>query len=264
MPHHAIIPNIETKLINLGEGNLTRLTAFFKISIVTCIFILTTGCASNQIHHAAHNDPLESYNRVMYSINDTIDSAVLKPVSQGYNFIIPPLMNKGISNFFSNIDDINVVLNDLLQFKLMQALHDTSRFAINSTIGLIGVVDVASNYGFKKHNEDFGQTLGFWGVSTGPYIVLPLFGPSDLRDTIGLIGDNIYTNPIDYLDDIAARKEFILTNTINSRAGLLSAEKIVDEAAFDEYTFVKEAYLQRRQNLVYDGDPPEKFDVFEE
>ena len=158
----------------------------------------------------------------------------------------------------------NVVLNDLLQFKLMQAVHDTSRFAINSTVGLIGIVDVASNYGFKKHNEDFGQTLGFWGVSTGPYIVLPLFGPSDLRDTIGLIGDNIYTNPIDYIDDVATRKEFILTNTIDSRAGLLSAEKIVNEAAFDEYTFVKEAYLQRRQNLVYDGDPPEKFDVFEE
>ena len=248
----------------MKERNLTRLTAFFRVSILTCTFILTTGCASNQSHHASHNDPLESYNRVMYSINDTIDGAILKPVSQGYDFIVPSLVSKGISNFFSNLDDINVVINDLLQFKLVQALHDTSRFAINSTVGLIGIVDVASKYGFNKHNEDFGQTLGSWGMSTGPYIVLPLFGPSDLRDTIGLIADRTYTNPIEYIDDIAARNAFIITNTVDSRAGLLSAEKIVDEAAFDEYTFVKDAYLQRRQNLVYDGDPPEKFDVFEE
>ena len=248
----------------MRESNLTRLTVFLKMSIVTCTFILTTGCASIQPHHADHNDPLESYNRAMYSINDTVDNAILKPVSQGYNFIMPPLVSKGISNFFSNLDDINVVINDLLQFKFMQALHDTSRFAINSTVGLLGVADVASNYGFKKHNEDFGQTLGVWGLGTGPYMVLPLFGPSNLRDTIGLIGDNVYTTPIDYVDDISATKEFILTNVIDSRAGLLGAEKIVDEAAFDEYTFIKDAYLQRRQNLIYDGAPPEKFDVFEE
>ena len=248
----------------MRESNLTRLTVILKISIVTCFFILTTGCATNQPHHVDRNDPLESYNRVMYSINDTVDSAILKPVSQGYDFIMPLIVSKGISNFFSNLDDINVVLNDLLQFKLMQAVHDTSRFAINSTVGLLGVVDIASNYGFKKHNEDFGQTLGVWGLNTGPYIVLPLFGPSDLRDTIGLIGDNIYPNPIDYVDEISARKEFIFTNAIDSRARLLGPEKIVDEAAFDEYTFVKDAYLQRRHDLVYDGDPPEKFDVFEE
>ena len=221
----------------MREGNLTRLTVFFKISIITCTFILTTGCATNQLHHAEHNDPLESYNRVMYSINNTVDSAILKPVSQGYDFIMPPLVSKGISNFFSNLDDINVVFNDLLQFKPIQALSDTSRFMINSTLGLVGIVDVASNYGFKKHNEDFGQTLGVWGLSSGPYVVLPLFGPSNFRDTIGFIGD---------------------------RAGLLGAEKIVDEAAFDEYTFVKDAYLQKRRSLVFDGDPPEKFDVFEE
>ena len=248
----------------MRESNLTRLTAFFRISILTYTFLLTTGCASNQLHHTDHNDPLESYNRVMYSINDTVDSAILKPVSQGYNFVVPSLVSKGISNFFSNLDDINVVVNDLLQFKLMQALNDVSRFAINSTVGLIGIVDVASSYGFIKHNEDFGQTLGSWGMNTGPYIVLPLFGPSDLRDTIGLIGDSIYTNSIGHVDDIAARNAFIITDTVDSRAGLLSAEKIIDEAAFDEYTFVKDAYLQRRQNLVYDGDPPENFDVFEE
>ena len=248
----------------MRESNLISLTAFFRISILTYTFLLTTGCASNQLHHTEHNDPLESYNRVMYSINDTVDSAILKPVSQGYNFVVPSLVSKGISNFFSNLDDINVVVNDLLQFKLMQALHDASRFAINSTVGLVGIVDVASNYGFIKHNEDFGQTLGSWGMNTGPYIVLPLFGPSDLRDTIGLIGDSIYTNSIGHVDDIAARNAFIITDTVDSRAGLLSAEKIIDEAAFDKYTFVKDAYLQRRQNLVYDGEPPEKFDVFEE
>jgi phospholipid-binding lipoprotein MlaA len=242
---------------------VSRATTFFRMGMIAATLFLTAGCATTQQDQSEVNDPLEGYNRVMYSFNDTVDSAILKPVAQGYDFIMPSPVNKGVSNFFSNLNDITVVINDVLQFKFMQAFHDTSRFAINTTVGIVGLMDVASDFGYKKHNEDFGQTLGAWGLGTGPYIVLPLLGPNDLRDTVGLVGDH-YTNPVTYVKGPAARNPFIITDVIDTRAGLLSAEKIVDEAAFDEYTFVREAYLQRRQNLVHDGNPPEEFDVFED
>lgn len=229
--------------------------------ISTTLFL--TGCATTQQHQSDVNDPLEGYNRVMYSFNDTVDNAILKPVAQGYDAVMPDPINKSISSFFSNLDDITVIINDVLQFKFMQAFHDTSRFAINTTVGVLGLRDVASEFGYKKNNEDFGQTLGVWGVETGPYLVLPFIGPSDIRDTVGLIGDT-YTNPVFYVKGPDARNPFVITDVIDTRAGLLSAEKVVDEAALDEYTFIRDAYLQRRQNLVYDGNPPEDFDVFEE
>ncbi len=240
---------------------MSRVTAFFKMGLAATTLVLT-GCATTQ-HQSDVNDPLEGYNRVMYSFNDKVDSAILKPVAQSYDFIMPSPLNKGVSNFFSNLDDITVVVNDVLQFKFIQAFHDTSRFAINSTIGVIGFMDVASDLGYKKNNEDFGQTLGAWGVGTGPYIVLPLLGPSGARDAVGLVGD-YYTDPVTYVTGPAARNPFVITKVVDTRAGLLSAEKVVDEAAFDEYVFVRDAYLQRRLNLVHDGNPPEDFDVFED
>lgn len=242
---------------------MSRATTFFKMGIIAATLLVTAGCATTQQHESEVNDPLEGYNRVMYSFNDTVDSAIIKPAAQGYDFIMPAPVSKGVSNFFSNLDDISVVINDVLQFKFMQAFHDTSRLTINTTVGILGLMDIASDFGYKKHNEDFGQTLGAWGLGTGPYIVLPLLGPSDMRDTVGLVGD-YYTNPVTYVKGPAARNPFVITNIIDTRARILSAEKIVDEAAFDEYTFVREAYLQRRQNLVHDGNPPEEFDVFEE
>lgn len=241
---------------------MSRITAFFKVGMVATTLFLT-GCATTQQHQSDVNDPLEGYNRVMYSFNDKVDNAILKPVAQGYDFIMPAPLNKGVSNFFSNLDDITVVINDVLQFKFMQAFHDTSRFAINTTIGVIGFMDVASDFGYKKHNEDFGQTLGAWGVGAGPYIVLPFLGPSGARDTIGRVGD-YYTDPVTYVKGPGARNPFIITNVVDTRAQLLSAEKVVDEAAFDEYVYVRDAYLQRRLSLVHDGNPPEDFDVFED
>ena len=240
---------------------MSKVTTFFKMGMITATLFLT-GCATTQ-QQSDVNDPLEGYNRVMYSFNDTVDSAILKPVAQGYDTVMPDPISKSISNFFSNLDDITVVINDVLQFKLMQAFDDSSRFAINSTVGVLGLRDVASEFGYKKNNEDFGQTLGVWGLGTGPYLVLPLLGPSDVRDTVGLVGD-YYTDPITYVKGPAARNPFVITDVIDTRAGLLSAEKVVDEAAFDEYTFIRDAYLQRRQSLVYDGNPPDDFDVFEE
>lgn len=241
---------------------MNKATTFFKISLVTTILFLT-GCATTQ-HQGDVNDPLEGYNRVMHSFNDTVDKAVLKPVAQGYDFIMPAPASKGISNFFSNLNDITIIINDVLQLKFMQAFDDTSRFAINSTLGIVGLMDVASDFGYRKNNEDYGQTLGAWGVPPGPYIVLPIIGPRDIRDTVGLVGD-YYTDPMTYVKPSSTRDPARILWAIDSRANLLKAEKVLDAAAIDEYVYVRDAYLQRRQNLVYDGNPPEEeFDVFSE
>lgn len=238
------------------------MTSFLKVGLITATVALT-GCATTQ-QQSEVNDPFEGYNRVMHSFNDTVDKTVLKPVAQGYDAIMPAPASKAINNFFSNLDDITVIINDVLQFKFMQAFEDTSRFGINSTIGVLGLMDFATDFGFKKNNEDFGQTLGAWGIDTGPYLVLPFIGPSDIRDTVGLVGD-YYTDPITYVKGPDARNPFIATNIVDSRAALLKAEKVLDEAAIDEYVYIRDAYLQRRLNLVHDGNPPEEeFDVFSE
>jgi phospholipid-binding lipoprotein MlaA len=198
----------------------------------------------------------------MYSFNNALDKAVIKPVSQGYDAVVPDPISQGISNFFSNLDDVTVVINDLLQAKFGQAFEDTKRLVLNSTVGVAGIFDVATMAGYEKNNEDFGQTLGTWGVDSGAYVVLPLFGPRTVRDTVGLVGD-YYTDPVTYVEGPGAENAFRGTRLVDTRANLLKAEKVLDEAAIDEYSYVRDAYLQRRENLVYDGNPPEEdFDVF--
>jgi phospholipid-binding lipoprotein MlaA len=239
---------------------VNKVTTIFKISIVTATLFLT-GCATTQ-HQSKVNDPLEGYNRVMHSFNDTVDKAVIKPIAQGYDFIMPAPLSTGVSNFFSNLNEITVIANDILQFKFTQAFYDTSRFTINSTLGIVGFMDVASDFGYRKNNEDFGQTLGSWGIGPGPYLVLPFLGPKDIRDTVGLVGD-YYTDPMAYVKPSGTRDPARVLWIVDGRANLLKAEKILKEAAIDEYVYVRDAYLQRRQSLVYDGNPPEEeFDVF--
>tara|TARA_R110001606_G_scaffold363430_3_gene517586 strand:- start:41764 stop:42489 length:726 start_codon:yes stop_codon:yes gene_type:complete len=239
---------------------VSKLTLPLKVVILTGITLLT-GCATaNKVDGV--NDPLEGYNRAMYSINDTVDRAVIKPVAKGYDTVVPTGISQGVSNFFSNLNDITVILNDLLQFKFGQALDDTGRFALNTTVGFAGILDVATLAGHDKNNEDFGQTLGTWGIQPGPYVVLPFFGPRNFRDTFGLVAD-IYTDPVTYVDDAGARNAIVATHVIDSRANHLSIKKVLDQAALDEYSYVRNAYLQHRQNLVYDGNPPkDDFDVF--
>ncbi|WP_239190651.1 MlaA family lipoprotein [Candidatus Nitrotoga sp. HW29] len=215
------------------------------------------GCASTQGERNPQ-DPLEPFNRSMYKLNDIMDKTVLKPVAKGYSTFIPEPGKIMVSNFFSNLDDILVTIHDLLQLKFAQAASDGTRVLFNSTFGVFGLFNVTDR--LEKHNEDLGQTLGYWGVSSGPYVVLPFFGPRTIRDSIGLYVD-AYASPIRFIPNIPTRNVLYATRAVNVRAGLLDQEKILEEAAIDRYIFTRDAYLQQRQNLVYDGNPPrEKFD----
>jgi phospholipid-binding lipoprotein MlaA len=224
--------------------------------------LLAAGCATVD-GPKDPRDPLESYNRAMYSFNDTFDRAIFKPVAEGYDKVMPKPVNTGISNFFSNLDDVLVLFNDLLQFKLKQGASDFSRLTWNSTVGLFGIIDVASHMDLPKHNEDFGQTLGYWGVGSGPYIVLPFLGPSTLRDGTGLVAD-WQVDPLARVENDQTRWGLIGLKAVDTRAGLLRATSIIETASLDPYAFMRDAYLQRRENLVYDGNPPVKneFDPF--
>jgi len=217
-----------------------------------------SGCASVP-GPKEEKDPLESFNRAMFSFNETFDGLIMKPLAIGYN-ALPDPVNKGVTNFFGNIGDVVVLLNDILQFKLTHAASDTGRIVFNSTAGLLGLIDVASPMGFRKRDEDFGQTLGYWGVGSGPYLVLPILGPSSIRDTFGRVVD-YYTDPITYVRPTSTRGALIFIEAVDTRADLLSASKVFEEAALDQYLFVRDAYLQRRRSQIYDGDPPrEKFE----
>ncbi|MBE9397513.1 VacJ family lipoprotein [Pontibacterium sp. N1Y112] len=194
-------------------------------------------------------DPWEGYNRVMFGFNEGLDKYALKPITLGYKAITPDLVETGVSNFFDNISDVGSLLNNVLQAKFEAAGEDLARVSFNTTFGLGGVLDVATPMGIEEHNEDFGQTLGYWGMSSGPYLVLPLFGPSNVRDTGGLIVDSI-TSPISNIEDDSARYAVIGLQAIDTRSGLLEAEKLITG---DRYTFIRDAYLQRREFSINDG-----------
>ena len=200
-------------------------------------------------------DPWEGFNRKIYAFNDVADRYFLKPVTKSYQWITPDFVETGVSNAFSNILDINTIANDLLQLKFSQALSDTGRFVLNTTVGLVGLFDVASPLGLEKHNEDFGQTLGYWGVGPGPYLVIPFLGSSDLRDGFSLIVDS-QTNIINEVDHIPTRNQIYALRTVDARAGLFAAEQLLTG---DKYTFLRDAYLQRRAFLVNDGVTEDTF-----
>lgn len=238
------------------------MNTFTRIRLLLSVFLFSLilqGCATVE-GPTDPEDPFESFNRAMYSFNDTLDKAILKPVAEGYNAVLPDPVNKGVSNFFSNIDDVVVIFNDLLQLKIGQAVSDTARVFFNTTIGIFGLIDVSSGMELAKHDEDLGQSFGYWGIDTGPYLVLPILGPSNIRDTVGLVGD-AYVDPLNDVTPDSDRNWLVVLEGVDTRAGLLSTSKVLDEAALDPYLFVRDAYLQRRQNQVYDGNPPKlKFD----
>lgn len=227
------------------------LAIFFKLSTVILLSIALLGCATN----GDPRDPLEPLNRGIYKFNDVVDKAVLKPVATGYKEAMPDPVRTAIGNFFSNLDDVLVLFNDLLQFKFDQAASDFSRLVWNTTVGIAGLIDVATPMGLPKHNEDFGQTLGYWGIGNGPYLVLPFLGPSTLRDAVGTAVD-VHFDPVVQHTPVPERNSAIAIHSVDTRSRLLDAEKVLDEAAIDRYVFLRDAYLQRRRGLVYDGNPP--------
>jgi phospholipid-binding lipoprotein MlaA len=222
---------------------------------------VTTGCSTTA---KDQRDPLEGWNRGVQTFNDKLDKYALKPVAQGYNWITPSFIDQGVTNFFGNLNDIGVTINDLLQLKFSQTGLDASRFLVNTVAGVGGFVDVASMIDLRKHKEDFDQTLAVWGVPYGPYIVLPILGSSSLRGIGGWIGDAAM-NPVTYtgfgvypgissgsIGTVISSSMFTL-NLIDYRSDHLEAGDIADEAANDRYEFFKNVYYQQRENLIHDG-----------
>ena len=234
------------------SSNKTKSTVF--VAIIASASLLG-GCATS----GNPKDPIEGFNRAMFAFNEGLDKAVLKPVAQGYDEALPTPAKTGVSNFFGNIRDVFIGVNNLLQGKVPEAASDWGRVAINSTVGVLGLIDWASDWGLEKHDQDFGQTFGRWGAGPGAYVVVPVFGPRDVRDTVGLVAD-VATDPVANMHNVAARNTLIVTRLVSDRAELLPADKVIEEAALDKYSYIRDAYLQRRRSLVYDGTPPRAVD----
>lgn len=226
-----------------------------KTVLLLAVAALASGCATS----GNPKDPIEGFNRAMYGFNDALDTVIIKPVAQGYDAVLPTPVRTGVTNFFGNIADLFIGVNNLLQGKPDQAVSDLGRVLVNSTVGLLGVIDWASDMGMEKHEEDFGQTFGRWGVGDGAYVVLPFFGPRTVRDTVGLVLD-VKADPVGHVDHIPTRNTLLALRLVDNRADLLPADKVIEEAALDKYAYVRDGYLQRRQSLIYDGKPPREQD----
>ena len=261
-PRFIVLDIAKRLLMNWQKIMITRLPLL--TSIVAAVAL--AGCATSTVKETAQSDPWRGWNKGTQSFNDGFDKNLLKPVAKGYLHVTTNAIDDGVTNFFSNINDIGVTINDILQFKLLQGGMDFSRFIINTTAGVAGIFDWASKIDLPKHDEDFGQTLGFWGIPSGPYLVLPLFGPSSPRDTVGLIGDALM-DPITYVSifggfaGTAASAGTSALDVTDHRAGIMTTEKVLDEATGDDrYDFIRNSYLQHREYLIYDGNPPNEED----
>lgn len=251
-----------------------------KLIAVLICGLLLSGCASTGTNIQKQNnngpyDPLESMNRAVFNFNELFDNHVFEPVAKGYKKVMPDPLELVVGNFFSNLNDVVVLTNSVLQLNYESALASSARILVNTTFGVFGLIDIASDISaasdvnLNKRNEDFGQTLGRYGVGNGPYIVLPFLGPSTLRDTFGIAVDSFFMDPVtqgvtgvfmknvDYLNSVALRLPVATARTINARAQFLEVEKTLDEAALDKYEFMRDAYLQRRTSLVNNTDTPE-------
>ncbi len=220
--------------------------------------LLAAGLLSSSLCWSAtleDRDPWEGYNRAVFKFNDTLDFYVLRPVATGYVRVMPDPLERGVSNFFNNVGEIKTITNSLFQLKFKQAGLDSTRFLVNTTVGLFGFIDIGSRIGLEKHDEDFGQTLGYWGVPSGPYFVLPLLGPNTVRDTGGMFPD-YYLSPYRAIDYDLTSYSVRAMEVLDLRASLLEVEKLV---AGDRYTFFRNAYLQRRDFLVTDGKISDDF-----
>lgn len=246
-------------LMQAGRGILAAgsLTTLMLAALLLATMPVQPVLAQGNIPGKAA-DPWEALNRPLYRFNQVFDGLLVKPVALGYSRVMPRVAKRGVSNFFNNLDDINVVANDLMQLKMRNAMRDSSRLLINTTAGLGGFIDVASNMGIYKNYEDFGQTLGHWGVGDGGYLVLPFLGASTVRDAVGFIPD-MFLNPVFWVTDSKTRSTLYLLDTVDTRLTYVAAESMITG---DEYIFVRNAYLQRRAYLVADGEVYDEFDDF--
>jgi phospholipid-binding lipoprotein MlaA len=226
-----------------------------RAAIVLFVAILAAGCAATPGRTVMGEDRWESFNRGVYKFNDTVDRATLKPAAKGYKAITPSWMRRGVGNFFANLDSPATILNQFLQGKALVGLRDTGRFLLNTTLGIGGLFDVATPIGLEAHDEDFGQTLAVWGVGSGPFVNLPLFGPSTLRDAPSRVVD-YFVDPLTY-GDLHWEEEWgqRALDMVNTRAELLQLDPTL-ERTFDPYAFIRDAWLQRREFEIYDGNPP--------
>ncbi len=231
---------------------------------IACALLLGSamlgGCAISP--SAAPRDPWESFNREVSDFNEGLDKAVLKPTATAYQRLTPPLVRQGIGNFFGNVSDVWSLVNNVLQAKPKESVETLFRVGVNTTMGLGGIIDVATELRLERHREDFGQTLGYWGVPTGPYLVLPLLGPSTLRDSLAMPVD-WQVDPVGNLNQVPLRNSLRALRIVDTRADLLQVGNMLDDAALDKYSFTRDAFLQRRRGLALEGKPPGRAEVEE-
>ena len=237
---------------------LGRWAKSFALVCATCLMV---GCAAIPAGvEPSPNDPWEPFNRSVFEFNENLDAYLLKPVVTGYRFVLPEFVREGIYNFFSNYNDIYTALNNLLQGKPNDAFHDLMRVVVNTTFGLGGLIDMATPGGLEKHKEDFGQTFGVWGIPSGPYVVLPFFGPSSVRDTFGTVADLESDYLFGYVKNIGVRNSVTGLRVVNTRNTYYEAGDLLEGAAIDKYSFMRDAYIQRRQYQINEGreddEPP--------
>lgn len=242
---------------NWTKSPVTRIsTAMIAIFLVANI----QGCAT--VSHPNPRDPLESFNRSMFNFNEGLDENILQPTAKAYQAVLPTVIRKGVSNFFNNLEDLWSGVNNALQFKGESTANSFGRFAINTTFGLGGLLDIASEMQMERRPTDFGLTLGHWGVGAGPYVVLPVFGPRTLRDAMAYPVD-LKGNLVRQIADEPARNTLSVLDLVDTRANLLRAGTMLEEASLDKYSFMRDLYLQRRRNQLYDGNPPDDEETVE-
>ncbi|TFW28300.1 MlaA family lipoprotein [Massilia horti] len=232
------------------------------LAVAVAAGLLLAGCATPQ----NPKDPFEPFNRTVFTFNDNVDRVALKPVATAYKDHVPGFMQTGVNNFFGNLNDLWSAANNFMQLKGQAGMNDLTRFGLNSTFGMLGLLDIASPAGLSKHNEDFGQTLGYWGMPSGPYLMLPILGPSTVRDTAALPAD-LWADPWSEANPTRLRNTGIGVRAVDQRATILDASNLLEEAALDRYEFIRDGYLQRRESKVYDDDrskrrkPKSKYDA---
>lgn len=233
------------------------LSNWSRRALMVLAVVVASGCATvSEPREAQRSDPFEGWNRKVFGFNEGLDKHVLRPVATTYRDVVPQMVRTGVSNVFNNIDDAWSAINGFLQGKVSVGMTNVMRFAINTTFGLGGLYDQAREMGLEPHEEDLGQTFGVWGFGAGPYIVWPVIGPSSIRDSAALPLD-LAVSPALFVSDTPGKTGISVLRIVNTRAELLGATRMLDEIALDKYTFVRDAYLTRRNSLVYDGEPPE-------